>query len=52
LTIPALLGLSWLGPFLLVVLIAFGVGLYALMLRPAGRLLESRRESLIETLQT
>jgi hypothetical protein len=51
LTIPAVLGLAWLGPALLLVLIGFEVGLYVTLLGPAGRLLESRRESLIEALQ-
>jgi ABC-2 type transport system permease protein len=51
LTIPAILGLAWLGPVLLLVLIGFEVGLYVTLLGPAGRFLESRRESLIEALQ-
>jgi hypothetical protein len=51
LTIPALLGPVWLGPVLLLVLIGFEVGLYVAMLGPAGRLLASRRESLIEALR-
>jgi hypothetical protein len=49
--IPALLGARWMGPLLLVVVIFGEVALYVGMLRPAGRLLNSRRESLIEALQ-
>ena len=49
--IPALLGASWLGPLLLALLIAAEIVLYVVMLRPAGQLLDSRRESLIEALQ-
>jgi hypothetical protein len=50
-TIPAVLGARWLGPLLLALLMAAEIVLYAVMLRPAGRLLDSNRESLIETLQ-
>jgi len=49
--VPALLGAKWLGPLLLVLLIAAEIVLYVVMLHPSGQLLESRRESLIETLQ-
>jgi ABC-2 type transport system permease protein len=49
--IPALLGVKWLGPLLLTTLIAVESVLYAVMLRSAGQLLDSRRESLIEALQ-
>jgi len=49
--IPALLGARWFGPVLLSLLIAAEIGFYRVMLRPAGRLLDSRRESLIEALQ-
>jgi len=49
--IPALLGVRWLGPLLLALLIAAEVVLYVVMLRSAGQLLDSRRESLIEALQ-
>ena len=52
LTIPALLGLAWLGPLVLLVLIGIEISLYSMMLQPAGRHLESHRESLIEGLQT
>jgi hypothetical protein len=52
LTLPAVLGLAWLGPLLLVGLVAFEAVLYVTMLRPAARLLDSRRESLIEALQS
>lgn len=52
LTIPSLAGSAWLGQVLLAGLTAFEIGLYLSVLRPAGRLLESRRESLIEALQT
>jgi hypothetical protein len=51
LTIPALLGSAWLGPVVLLVVTGFEVSLYTTLLGPAGRLLESRRESLIEALQ-
>lgn len=51
LTIPTLLGAGWLGPLLLLMLVAVEVGMYSMMLRPAGRLLETRRESLVEALQ-
>jgi hypothetical protein len=50
-TLPAVMGVSWLGPLLLLVLIAVETAVYAAMLRPAGRLLDRRRESLIEALQ-
>ena len=49
--VPALLGARWLGPLLLALLIAGEIAFYMVMLRPAGQLLDSRRESLIETLQ-
>ena len=49
--IPAFVGASWLGPLLLAILIAAEIAFYRVMLRPAGQLLESRRESLIEALQ-
>jgi len=49
--IPSLLGARWLGPLILVFLIAAEIALYVVMLRPAGQLLDSRRESLIEALQ-
>jgi len=49
--IPSLLGARWLGPLLLALLIAAEIACYVVMLRPAGQLLDSRRESLIETLQ-
>jgi hypothetical protein len=51
LTIPALVGMAWLGPVLLAALVGFEIALYAVMLRPAARVLESRREFLIEALQ-
>lgn len=51
LTIPTLFGLRWLGPLLLIVLIGVEVGIYSMMLRPAGRFLETRREALVEALQ-
>ena len=51
-TIPALLGVSWGGPFLLLLLVGGEIALYVAMLRPAGRLLQARRESLVEALQT
>ena len=49
--VPALLGARWFGPVLLALLIAAEIAFYRVMLRPAGRLLDSRRESLIEALQ-
>ncbi len=49
--IPALLGARWLGPLLLVLLIVAEIAFYRVMLGPAGQLLDSRRESLIEALQ-
>ena len=49
-TIPALLGMAWAGPLVLLLLVAGEISLYVLMLRPAGRLLEARRESLVEAL--
>ena len=49
--IPALLGAKWFGPLVLAMLIAAEIAFYRVMLRPAGQLLESRRESLIEALQ-
>ena len=49
--LPAVLGASWLGPLLLALLIAAEIVSYVLMLRPAGQLLDTRRESLIEALQ-
>jgi hypothetical protein len=51
LTIPALLGAVWLGPLLVALLVVAVIVLYSLMLRPAGRLLQARRESLVEALQ-
>jgi hypothetical protein len=51
-SIPALLGVGWVGPLILLLLIAGEIVFYVAMLRPAGRLLEERRESLIEALQT
>jgi hypothetical protein len=51
LSIPALLGAGWLGPLLVALLIVAEIVLYSVMLRPAGRLLHSRRESLVEALQ-
>jgi hypothetical protein len=51
LSIPALLGARWYGPLLVALLIAAEVVLYTVMLRPAGRLLHARRESVIEALQ-
>ena len=50
-TIPALLGVKWLGPLLVALLIVAEIVLYSMMLRPAGRLLQARRESLVEALQ-
>ena len=50
-TIPALLGVKWLGPLLVALLIVAEIVLYSMMLRPAGRLLHARRESLVEALQ-
>jgi hypothetical protein len=49
--IPALLGAKWLGPLLLILLIVAEIAFYRVMLSPAGHLLDSRRESLIEALQ-
>jgi hypothetical protein len=49
--IPALLGAVWFGPLLLALLISAEIVLYVVMLRPAGQLLDSRREALIEALQ-
>jgi hypothetical protein len=50
--IPALLGAAWLGPVLLGVLLAVVITAYRVFLRPAARLLQQRRESLIEAVQT
>ena len=50
-TIPALLGVGWVRPLVLALLIAAGTAFYRVMLRSAGQLLDSRRESLIEALQ-
>jgi hypothetical protein len=50
-TIPALLGAAWAGPLVLLLLVAGEIALYVVMLRPAGRLLQVRRESLVEALQ-
>jgi len=49
--IPALMGAAWLGPFLLAVLLAVVITAYRVFLRPAARLLEQRRESLVEAVQ-
>jgi hypothetical protein len=49
--IPAILGARWLGPLLLALLIVAEIVIYVVMLRSAGQLLDSRRESLIEALQ-
>ena len=49
--IPALLGAKWLGPLILALLVAAEIVLYVVMLRSAGKILDSRRESLIEALQ-
>jgi hypothetical protein len=51
LSIPALLGAMWYGPLLVALLILAETVLYSMTLRPAGRLLQSRRESLVEALQ-
>jgi len=50
--IPALFGARWLGPLVLVLLIIAEIAIYRVLLRPAGQLLDSRRESLIEALRT
>jgi hypothetical protein len=49
--IPALLGFVWLQPIFLAVLLAVEVLFYRVLLRVAGRLLEDRREELVEALQ-
>jgi hypothetical protein len=50
-SIPTIAGAAWLGPLILVVLISAEIVLYSVLLRSAGRLLEKRRESLVEALQ-
>jgi hypothetical protein len=52
LTIPALLGATWFGPLLVSLLIVAEMILYSATLRPAALLLQARRESLVEALQT
>ena len=49
--IPALLGTVWMQPIFLAVLLAVEVVIYKILLRAAGRLLEDRREELVEALQ-
>jgi len=49
--IPALLGAAWLCPILLGVLLAIVITAYRVFLRPAARLLQQRRESLVEAVQ-
>jgi hypothetical protein len=49
--IPALLGFVWLQPIFLAILLAVEVVFYRVLLRAAGRLLEDRREELVEALQ-
>jgi hypothetical protein len=49
--IPALLGFVWLQPIFLAILLAVEVVFYRVFLRAAGRLLEDRREELVEALQ-
>ena len=51
LTIPALLGAMWFGPLLVALLIVAEIALYSAMLQSAGRLLQNRREALVEALQ-
>jgi len=51
LAIAALLGAAWLGPVLFGVLLAVEIAAYPIFLRPAARLLQQRRESLIEAVQ-
>jgi hypothetical protein len=41
---------AWLQPMLLLLLVAVNVAAYTVFLTPAARLLESRRESLVEAL--
>jgi hypothetical protein len=50
-TITALLGVAWLGPLIVLLLLAGEIALYAVVLRSVGRLLEARRETLIDALQ-
>jgi hypothetical protein len=50
-TIPALLGAMWLGPVLVALLTLVAAALYSMTLRPAGQLLEARREALVKALQ-
>jgi hypothetical protein len=49
--IPALLGSVWMQPIFLVFLVAVEVVFYKVLLRAAGRLLEDRREELLEALR-
>ncbi len=51
LTLPALLGRAWLQPIFLGLLLAVQVGIYPFALRSAARLLERRRERLMEALR-
>jgi hypothetical protein len=50
-SIPTIVGAAWLGPLILILLISIEIVLYMTFLRPAGRYLEKRRESLVEALQ-
>ncbi len=52
LAIAALLGAVWLFPVLLGILLAAVITAYRVFLRPAARLLQQRRESLAEAVQT
>lgn len=49
--IACLAASPWLLPILLVVLLGIQVGAYRVLLAPASRLLEERRESLVEAVQ-
>jgi hypothetical protein len=49
--IPGLLGIGWLRPLFLGLLVAVEVAAYRVCLAPAGRLMAARRESLVEALK-
>ena len=50
--LSTLVGLQWLGPVFLLLVVTVEVVLYVMLSRSAGSRLERRRESLIRTLQT
>ncbi len=51
LTLPALFGMAWLQPVVLALLLAAQVAIYPFVLASAARLMEHRREGLMETLR-